>query len=58
MDDRINLGNPLLSELIEKLKEIKNEYGDIPTVGAYDGNWSEDVQLFVMDGTLIIGSIS
>ena len=58
MEDRIELGNPSLSELIRVLSILKIKYGDVYVSGAYDGDWSTPVQILYDDNHLIIGSIS
>jgi len=52
------VGKPKISELIEMLQTIKEKFGDVPVVAAYDGNWSLDVEIMIFDDIIIIGSIS
>ena len=56
--ERNVIGKPKISELIKVLQFIKDNFGDIPVVGAYDGNWSCDVEIMVFDDNIIIGTIS
>ena len=57
-DERNVVGKPKISELMEILRTIKDKFGDVPVVGAYDGNWSCDVEIMIFDDTIIIGTIS
>lgn len=52
------VGKPKISELIEILCTIKDRFGDVPVVSAYDGNWSMDVEIMIFDDVIIIGCIS
>jgi len=56
--DRIEAGRPTISQLIELLEAVKEQYGDIPTSGAYDGSWNEEVYIQFFEDHIIIGSIS
>ena len=58
MDNERFIGRPKISELIAILERMKEKYGDIPTAGAYDGNWEEKVEVLFFEGKLIIGAIS
>ena len=53
-----NIGKPNISEFIETLKFVMSKHGDLPVVGAYDGDWNTDVSMFIADDRIIIGSIS
>lgn len=57
-EDKNFVGKPKISELIEILQFIKDKFGDVPVVGAYDGDWNCDVEIMIFDDNIIIGTIS
>ena len=57
-EERNDVGKPKISELIKILKKIKDEFGDVPVVAAYDGNWGLNVEIMIFKDVIIIGSIS
>ena len=57
-EDKNIVGKPKISEFIEILKSIKDKFGDVPVVGAYDGNWNCEVEIMIFEEVIIIGTIS
>ncbi len=51
-----NKGKPKISELVIILNEIKEQFGDMPVVTGYDGDWDCDIDIMVMEEAIIIGA--